>query len=269
MPRQRGLNRNSCCLQVTNFADHHDIRILTQDRAQRLGKVQSNLRLNLNLVDSGKLVFDRIFDGKQLQFRTIEMLQRRVKRCRFSASGRAGHKDDTVRQRHQAMQVGLRCLIKAKLREIELDARAVENSHHNTFAEDRRQRRNTNIDLDATHGRLDAAIMRQSSLGDIELGHDLDSRGQRSPERRRNEPLLLQESVDPIADRDRVASWLDVDVGSAPFDRPGDDLIDKPDDWRLVGNIPKPLDIEFTAIATDERRDFLLIVARFSTRIVV
>ena len=36
----------------------------------------------------------------------------------------------------------------------------------------------------------------------------------------RHEPVLLQKSVDPIADRDRVASWLDMDVGRAPLDRP-------------------------------------------------
>jgi hypothetical protein len=62
-------------------------------------------------------------------------------------------------------------------------------------------------------------------------------------------PLLLKETVDTVADRDRVAPGLDMHVGGATLDRTRDDLIDQPNDRRLVGNVAQPLDIVFGAVA--------------------
>jgi hypothetical protein len=94
--------------------------------------------------------------------------------------------------------------------------------------------------------------MRKSPLGNIEPRHDLDARRQRSPQSRGHNAILLKKTVYTITDRDRVATGLDMDVGCTSLDRPRYDLVDEPDDRRLVGTYPQPFDIVFTAIAITE-----------------
>ena len=78
MASQGSLYRYACSFKVANFADHDDIRVLTQDRTQRGGKIETNLRLNLNLIDPGELIFDRIFYGEQFQLGSIKIVQCRI-----------------------------------------------------------------------------------------------------------------------------------------------------------------------------------------------
>ena len=57
-------------LEVAHFADHDDVRVLAHDdAAQRVGEVQPDLRLGLDLVDALDLVFDRVLDGDDLDVR--------------------------------------------------------------------------------------------------------------------------------------------------------------------------------------------------------
>ena len=141
--------------------------------------------------------------------------------------------------------------------------------HHDTFAEHCRQCRNANVDLDAADHGLDAAVLRQSPLGDIELGHDLYSGCQRSAQGDRDYSLLLQKSVDSISNRDRVASGLDVHVGCTTLDRLRDNLVHEPNDRRFVGDISQPLDVEFAAIATSQRDAFTFLAVRLATGVLI
>ena len=56
----------------------------------------------------------------------------------------------------------------AELREIERDRVAVEHAQHQGFAVQRRDGGNAEIDLLAAHRQLDAAVLRQAPLGDVE-----------------------------------------------------------------------------------------------------
>ena len=75
MAGQRRLDGDARGFEVADFADHDDVGVLAQDRAQRHRKVETDLRLDLDLVDPGELVLDRILDREQLQFGPIEILQ--------------------------------------------------------------------------------------------------------------------------------------------------------------------------------------------------
>ena len=72
-----------------------------------------------------------------------------------------------------------------------------------------------------------------------------------------------------IADLHRVTSGLNVNVGGAPFDRSRNDLIDKPDDRRLVGDVPQTLDVEFAAISACDGGSLLFVRMHLSARIVI
>ena len=96
MTRQRRLHGDLGRLEVADFTDHDDVGILTQERSQRVREVQTDLRLDLNLIDSVKLIFDGILDRQDLAFRRIQLQQAGIERRRFAAAGRPGDEQDAV-----------------------------------------------------------------------------------------------------------------------------------------------------------------------------
>ena len=55
----------------------------------------------------------------------------------------------------------------------------LENTHDEAFAEVRRNRRKTNIDVFAGDFDLDTTVLRKAFFGDVELAHDFHARGDR------------------------------------------------------------------------------------------
>ena len=86
---QRRLDGDLRGLEVADLADHDDVGVLPQDRAQRVGEGEADLRLHLDLVDAGQLVLDRVLDGEDLHVGLVQPVERRVERRRLAAAGRA------------------------------------------------------------------------------------------------------------------------------------------------------------------------------------
>ena len=63
---ERRLDRVLGRFQVANFADQHDVGVVTQNRPQRGGERQPDLRVDLDLVDAFELVLDRVFGRDDL-----------------------------------------------------------------------------------------------------------------------------------------------------------------------------------------------------------
>ena len=66
MPRHRRLHRDLGGLLIAHLADHHDIRILPQNGAQRGGERDARLPVHRHLRDARQLIFDRVFDRDDL-----------------------------------------------------------------------------------------------------------------------------------------------------------------------------------------------------------
>ena len=133
--------------------------------------------MNLNLIDAGDLVLDRIFDREDLYVRPVESLQGRIQRSGFAGARRPGHEHDPIGLIHQGLECCDSIGIEAKLREVELDPRPVEDAHYDTFPIDRRDRRDAKVDVDAAHWDLDPPVLRHATLSNVELRHDLEARG--------------------------------------------------------------------------------------------
>ena len=100
------------------------------------------------------------------------------------------------------------------------------------------------VDLAAAHGHLDAPVLRQAALGDVEPRHDLDARGDGGPHGRAAALDLVQHAVDAIAHAHAV---LDAArrgcrrrcASTARAIR----LLHEADDRRLAGHVLEALDI--------------------------
>ena len=81
---------------VANLADHHDVRILSQNVPQAFGKGEIDLRLHVDLRNARQPIFHRFFDGNDTPLHGVDAGEKTIKRCRFSAAGRAGKQNDSV-----------------------------------------------------------------------------------------------------------------------------------------------------------------------------
>ena len=62
-------------LRVTDFSDHDDIRVLTEDGTQAIGEGQPRLDVDLNLIDPCQLVFDWVFNGDDVDLRLVDFFK--------------------------------------------------------------------------------------------------------------------------------------------------------------------------------------------------
>src|SRR5437667_1535202 len=101
MPGHGGADGDVGRLDVANFADHYDIRILPQNMAKTFGKSEIDFRLHIDLGNSRQAIFHRLFDGNDAALDRVNAGKKTIKGCRFSAAGWAGQQDDSVRLREQ------------------------------------------------------------------------------------------------------------------------------------------------------------------------
>jgi hypothetical protein len=142
--------------------------------------------------------------------------------------------------------------VEAQLGHVELERFLVEDAEHGLLAEDRGQDRHAEVDLLASVPQLDPSVLRQPPLGDVQVGHDLetgDDRGLQALGRRQH---LLEHAVHPKADAQLLLVGLPVQVGGTTPDGVQQDhvhqlhhrclvgrllqLEDVPDDRVLVGD---------------------------------
>ncbi len=117
----------------------------------------------------------------------------------------------------------------------ELDARGVEDTHHDLLAEERRQRAHAEVDrLGLRQHDLHAAVLRHALLGDVELRDHLDPRRELVLDHERRLRDLHQDAVEPVADAVELLVRLEVDVRDAGRDRVDQDLLEVADDRRVL-----------------------------------
>ena len=104
-------------------------------------------------------------------------------------------------------------VVEAKAAEVvEAGGGAVENTHDDAFAVEGGQSGNAEVNF-ATEGLdLDAAVLRQAALRDVELGHQLETRDDGGLHFFGRRFLILQNTVDTEADAEFFFEGLDVNV---------------------------------------------------------
>ncbi len=163
------------CFNVTHFADHDHVGILSNNRSECRGKRQSNLGFGLDLIDPLELVLDRVFDGDDLSIGCVDLMQRRIERGAFTASGRAGDQDDAMGLLQDTKETIERLAFKTQTAKIEFDAFLVKQSDDDTFTVHGRHSRNTEVEFLALNLQFNAAVLWESAFGNVQFCHDFDA----------------------------------------------------------------------------------------------
>ena len=83
-------------LRVADFADENLVGIVTQNGAQAAGEGEALFLVDGNLRDAANLVLDRIFDGDDLVFVALDLVERGVERRGLAGAGGAGDQHHAV-----------------------------------------------------------------------------------------------------------------------------------------------------------------------------
>jgi hypothetical protein len=157
-----------------------------------------------------------------------------VERGRLARAGRAGDQDDARGAIDQVHELGLHLLGHADLVERELRGRLIEQAENEALAVDRGDAREADVDLAAADADAGVAVLGAVAVGDVELGHDLQSRADGGRERERRAERVDQHAVDAEADDELVLHRVDVDVAGATAEGLEEDHVDEADDGRLA-----------------------------------
>ena len=155
-----------------------------------------------------------------------------VERRGFAGAGRAGDQHDPVRLKDDLTQ-GLFVLgRKAQLVQGEKNLSPRQQSQRNALAIDGWHRRNPDVDFLTLDADVDAAVLRQTLLGNIHSRHDFHAGNQRcliTLELRRHR-CLVQNAVDAVADPQFILRRFEVNVRGTVLVGFPDNLIDEFDD---------------------------------------
>ena len=215
--------------------DRDNIRSLSHHGAKNALEGQADLMTHLSLVDPRQVVLNRVLCGDDLHIRLVEILQRRVERCRLSRSGRPRHQEDSVGALDDLIEALVFRFMEAQLLKIHQALLLVENTHDDALAMAGGQRTDSKIDRPAVQLDLDTAILRSAFLSHIHSRHDLDTREDRSLQTLGRIFFLNTDAVNTIANPHALLEWLDMNITGPLLESVRDQLGDILDDRRIVG----------------------------------
>src|SRR6267378_774358 len=244
---ERGPNADLRRLEVARLTDQDDVGVLPEERAKRGGERTADPLVDLDLVHALQVVLDRILGGHDVHVRRVDRVNPRIERRRLAGAGRSSDQDHAVGLVDRGVELIEGPLVEAELGHVELQRVLVEDTEDRLLAEDRGERRHTEVDLAGVVAELDAPVLRQPPLGDVEVGHDLQSREDRRLEALGRCQHLVEDAVHAEADTEDLLVRFEVDVGGALLDGVHEHHVDELDDRRLVGRLLQLEDVDLGA----------------------
>ena len=219
---------------VANLTDENDVRRLTQHRPENRGKRQADLGAHLALVQAREVIFHRILGGDDLFVRAVQFLQRRVQRGGLSRPRRAGDQKHAVGAFDDLLEDLVILAAESESLHAATGRFGRENTQHHRLAVVARQCRDAEVDPFRVDKPLDAPVLGEALLGDVDSAHDLQTRDHRALHALGNRVPLQTNAVDPIPNANAVGHRLEVNVAGTGPHRLGDDQVDQPNDRRCV-----------------------------------
>ena len=234
MARERGFDGNTTGFQIADFANHDDVGILPEKRLERRGEGHADVGAHQNLIDPEEVVLNGILSSHDIRVTGVDLGQRGVQRCRFSRARGSGDEHHAIRIGDRFHELAFGPWLDAEFFQVEREVALVENPQHHFLAEQRRQHAHAEVDDLLTNLELDAPVLRDTALSNIERRHDLEARNQRRAHFQWRLHDFSQGTVNAIADTQLSLETLEVDVGSSLVYRIHEDGINELDDRRFI-----------------------------------
>ncbi len=172
----------------------------------------------------------------------------RVERVGLARARGTRDEDDAVRLGDGPLEPLEGLLLEAELGHVEHQLRLVEKPHDDLLAPEGGQHRDAEVELAALvvdpHADLDAPVLRQALLGDVEPGHDLDARDERVAHLHGQGHELPHDAVHAETDPESPLVGLDVDVGGALLQRLDEEVVRDLDDGRRLARACEAREID-------------------------
>jgi hypothetical protein len=180
------------------------------------------------------LVLDGVFDREDVALGAVQFDQTRREGGGLSTAGGPGDEDDPILSKNELFDELSAAFGEPELLEFEDGPCLFQDTHDEALAVDRRDRRETDVDVLPGDLDLDPAILGEALFGDIEGAHDLDPGGDRGVCFFGLANDVVQHSVDPIADDQVLFKRFDVNIRSLLLDCSKQEGVDELDDGSVV-----------------------------------
>ena len=227
--RQRRFDGDLGRLEVPDLPHQDDIGVLAEEGTQGGRKVQSDLLLHLDLVDSVQLEFDGVLGRNNVRIRAVQARDGGVQGIGLSAPRRSRHQHHAPRFQDRPLEFVEGFLFEPELGHVEPEVFLVEQPHDHFLAMQGRQHADAEVQLLHLPVLLkpdhDAAVLREPFFRDIELGHNLHAGNDAVPHLEGRGHDGLQHAVNPVADAIFLFVGFHVNVAGSAVDRlPQDDI---------------------------------------------
>ena len=180
----------------------------------------------------------------------VQLVERGVERRRLAGAGRAGDEDDAVGLVDQLAELGehVRRPCRPCSRSSETTVRSstrMTTLSPNMVGKDA----DAHVDRVAADVQLDAAVLRQAALGDVEVGHDLDAAGDGRGQVARRRHHFVEHAVAAVAHLVFVFERLEVDVAGLVLDGQQQHHVDELADRGGVGHFHHGLEVDRGLVA--------------------
>ena len=209
------LHRDGRRLPVTDLTDHDDVRVLTQNGAQRVGEGQVCLRVHLYLIHAVNIRLHRVLHGDDVHHIAVQLAESRIQRGGFTGAGGAGDQHDSVGVAQDLVEFFHLPLRQAQRPLAAAQGLFLGETHDAFLAVDRGQRGNTDIVLPAIHQNGEPAVLGLPLFGDVQIADDLDTGDDGGQQPQVVGGGGVEHAVHPAADTDAVRPGLHMDIGGA------------------------------------------------------
>src|SRR3989344_4415575 len=206
-------------LAVANFPDHDDVWVLAHEGAEPIGEGESDTWIHLRLVDALHLVLDRVLDGRDIHVGRVQYVHHRVERGCLARTGGARDKDDAGRRLERFVGLLEPFAVEANRFKREAFAGLPQKPHHDLLPEEGWQYGDAEGYLVSLCLHLEAPVLWQTLLVELEDGEHLDARDDASGSGLRQGHRVVEDAVNAVAHKHFVLHRLDVDIGGASGDR--------------------------------------------------
>ena len=242
VPGERGVHGDRCGLFVADLPYHDDIGVLAEDGTQAGREGEADAVVRLDLGRAFERVFDRVFDRDDGNLRLVQRFKDRIQERRFPGTGRTVREDHAVGFRDRLFD-----LFEVRRSEPEcLDVECLrfgEHAHDHVLAVVRR---------DDGHAHVHIPRLLDLHAKPAVLGSEMFVRAESGKHLDATHHLLVQlffdgsvfegvieESVDAVAEPERVLRGFDMDIRRADRIRIFHKEVDQLDDGDLFHRFRK------------------------------